>query len=107
MWGNASLTPPIPHLRTEWGRVVISDSDRFAAWKRTSGVNRVGGWAEPRTSVDVLENRRIPTAQNELRSLGQSARSLQSCPGFRIAIKLPLKYVFNNGAFYLEVLDVN
>jgi hypothetical protein len=57
----------------EWS---ASRSDRFIAGERAPGTHWIGGWVDPRTGLDVLENGKFLTLPGlELQPLGRPARS--------------------------------
>jgi hypothetical protein len=59
--------------RSEWS---ASRPGRFTPGERASGANWVGGWVDPRASLDDVEKRKFLIIPGfELRPIGRAARS--------------------------------
>jgi hypothetical protein len=58
------------------GELLASGHGRFTPGERASGTHCIGGWVEPRASLDDAENRKFSTLPGlELRHLGRPFRS--------------------------------
>jgi hypothetical protein len=56
----------------EWS---ASGPCRFTTWERASGTHWIGGWMNPKASLDDVEKRKLLTLPGlELRTLGFPAR---------------------------------
>jgi hypothetical protein len=57
--GSAGIAPPFLTLALDGVKWTASRSCRFTPWENAPDVHCVGGWAGLRTSLGVVENRKM------------------------------------------------
>jgi hypothetical protein len=64
-WGSGSIAPPIFSSALDGGEWSASHLGRFTPRKRDPGTHFIGGWAGPRTVLDAVAKRTIPSPLRE------------------------------------------
>jgi hypothetical protein len=64
-WGSGGIAPRILDLGTRWRWWSASRPGRFIPRKRAPGTHWIGGWVGPRTVLDVVVKRKIPSPHRE------------------------------------------
>jgi hypothetical protein len=59
-WGSGGIVPSFLHLGIGWRWVV-----RFTSRERAPGTHSIGGWVGPRTVLDAVGKRKIPSLRRE------------------------------------------
>jgi hypothetical protein len=64
-WGSESIAPRILDLDTRWRSVVSFTPRPLYPQGKATGTHWIGGWMGPRTGLDAVANRKIPSPHRE------------------------------------------
>jgi hypothetical protein len=60
-WGSESIAQCILASAVDGGKWSVSRPGRFTPKERDPGTHWIGGWVDPRTGLDTVVNRKIPS----------------------------------------------
>jgi hypothetical protein len=65
-WGSGGIAPLILDLSTRWGEWSTSYPSHFTPRERAPGTPWIGGWVDPKASLDAMMKRKVHSPCQDL-----------------------------------------
>jgi hypothetical protein len=73
--GNRDIAPPFLTSTIDGGELSPPSPGSYIAWERAPGTHFIGGWVDPRASLDDVKRKFLTLPGLDLRPFGRPARS--------------------------------